>query len=404
MNNSKKFGDQQPATERQTMATAKKRQLHRRTQSNSDFSASSHSEPHNRLSTPQHVERTLNKNLSLTETMLAQNCNNDTNANNSKKNSDEKQVIIETLDLTPQEQLKLAGAAGYGNITSGFFKFGKKRTLENCPKYLELMMGSSPLMHEEEKKGNDMPDIDVSPLKDHSRNISVNYNKIAEESMETESEVSKVSKRSSLCVRLSISKQKKDSMMKSDIIEAIEELLQAEDGKMRLLSKSKLKKKGHSKSCFSFNLHAFNLKLRNFIENKKSVSIRKNEMLYSDSVSKLNSSHTNSMINFSAHRNQNLRKKSDESLMINKLNSSITKHKKTSTSIFNTKLKNNTSHEKRECMLRIHEYDKKIKELEKKITFLQQKTDNLESENKSLSTKILDAAYEKKAGDLVILN
>jgi len=190
--------------------------------------------------------------------------------------------------------------------------------------------------------------------------------------------------------------------MKSDIIEAIEELLIAEDGNKLKLYRSKLKKKGHSKSCFSFNLHAFNLKLRNFIENKKSVSIRKNEILYSDSISKLNSSNNNSMINFSAHRDQNLRKKSDESLMVNKLNSSITKHKKTSTSVFSTKLKNNISHDKRECMIKIHEYDQKIKDLEKKIFLLQEKTDNLECENKSLSTKIIDVSNEKKAGDLVI--
>ena len=378
---------------------SKKKQTHRRTQSNSDFS-NSHSEPNLRLSTPQHhnldCKSSLNKTPSLTETNVQM--NNCEQQNIIKKPSDDKQVIIETLDLTPQEQMKLSGTAGYGTINSGFFRFGKKRTFENCPKYLELMLTSTSQSNEEEKKHNDLPEIDISPLKEHNRNISNNYNKINEESMETESEISK---RSSIC-RLSISKPKKDSIMKSDFIEAIAEILQAEDGKQLKIFKNKLRKKGHSKSCFSFNLQAFNLKLKNYLDNKKSVSIRKNEIIFSDSFSKINSSHTNSIVNFSgAHANQNLRKKSDESLMVNKINSSLTKHKKTSTSVFNSKFKNSMLHDKHQCMVQIQEFDKKIKEMEKNIELLQEKTEDLENENKSLSSRIIDVSNEKKAGDLV---
>ena len=400
MNNSKKNLDQNPQPTNEKLNLSKKK-LHRRTQSNSDFAASRVEPPLRLSSTPLNIDnnKVLNKVTSLTETNFVQNNETCEQQNTNKKGSEDKQVIIETLDLTPQEQMKLAGTAGYGTINSGFFRFGKKRTFENCPKYLELMLTGMTVSNEEEKKNNDFGEIDISPLKEHSINISINYNKINEESMETESERSK---KSSICCRLSISKQKKDSNMKSDFIEAIQEILQAEDVKFKTL-KNKLRKKGHSKSCYSFNLLAFNSKLKNYYDNKKSVSIRKNEILYSDSLSKLNSSHTNSIANFSAtNHNQNLRKKSDESLMINKINSSLTKHKKTSTSIFNSKIKTPLTHDKHEFLIEIQGFDKKIKELEKKIGILQEKTEDLEYENKSLSSKIINVSNEKKAGDLVV--
>lgn len=381
----------------------KKKQFHRRTQSNSDFATSPQTilENFNRLSTPQNQEKTLIKTTSLTETNFQQSPQQQ-NSENNKKNQEDKQVIIETLDLTPQEQLKMAGAAGYGSMTPGFFRFGKKKTLENCPKFMELMMLSNSPPHEEEKH-NEIIEIDVSPLKEHGRHISINFNRINEESMETESNISK---RSSFCCKLSISKQKKDSVMiKSDFIEAIEEILQAEEGKKAKEFKNRLRKKGHSKSCLSFNLHAFNLKLKNYIENKKSMSIRKHEILFSDSHSKVCSSHTNSMMNFSnTQQGHALRKKSDESLMINNLNSSIMKHKKTSTSLFNPKMKNVQIHDnKHECVAKIQEFDKKIKEMEKTIGILQEKTSMLEKENVSLSHRIIDATNEKIVGDKVNL-
>lgn len=385
----------------------RKQHFHRRTQSNSDFSSTPQNSniltTLNRFSIPlqQNSEKTILKTASLTDTNIQT-----TNAEPQpveKPPNEEKQVIIETLDLTPQEQLKLAGTAGHGSITPGFFRFGnKKKTMENCPKFMELMMGFSPSNDEEKKDGN-IEEIDISPLKEHSRNISTNFNRINEESMETESNISK---RSSLCCKLSISKQKRESFIRSDYIEAIEEILQAEDGKKKIMifsDKLLRKKKGHSKSCLSFNLHSFNLKLKNYIESKKSMSIRKNEVIFSDSHSKMNSSQTNSMMNYShSQQKRSLRKKSDESWMINNLNSSITKHKKTNTSVFNPLSKQPLCNDKQECMAQIQLFDKKIKEMEKTIGILQSKTNSLEKKNQTLSEQILDAVNEKKVREIVI--
>lgn len=369
----------------------KKKQSHRRTQSNSDFSTDSN-QLINRLSTPQHLEKTLIKVNSFNETNISQTTQDQETPNINKKPSVDKQVIIETLDLTPQEQMKLAGTAGYGTLNLGFFRFGKKRTFENCPKYLELML--SGCSNTEEKQG-DLSEFDISPLKD----ISINYNMINEESMETESHVSK----SSLCFKPSISKQKRDSLFKSDFLGALEEVLMAENSMNKLMrpldSKMKMRKKGHSKSCFGFNLLAFNLKLKNYFENKKSVSIKKNEIMLSDCISKRNSSQTNSIVNFTK---QKLRKKSDESLMINKINSSFAKHKKTSTSVFNPVSKIPII-DKHDYLVKIQEFEKKIKEMESIICLLNEKTKILENENKSLSCRIIDVSKEKKDGDLVYI-
>lgn len=206
----------------------------------------------------------------------------------------EKQIIIETLDLSPQDQLKLAGVPGYGN-NKGLFKFNGRKEL---PKFMELMkMGAE--KNEEAK---------------NSENVS----RINEESMENVSEISKKSSATFSAVRDLF----KSGNFSLNIVDEIQKMLQS-DGKGRI-------KKGHSKSCFWGNIGT---KIRAILQHTTSISFQRQKkdshFWNSCSHSKVSSMNMNgSSLTLNGKK---IRKRSDECLL-NKIESSwLTKHKKTLT-------------------------------------------------------------------------
>lgn len=212
----------------------------------------------------------------------------------------EKQIIIETLDLSPQDQLKLAGVPGYGG-NKGLFKFSGRREL---PKFMELM-----------KMGGE---------KSEDAKNSENVSRINEESMENVSEISKKSSATFSAVRDLF----KSGNISLNIMDEIQKMLKS-DGKERI-------KKGHSKSCFWGNIGT---KIRVILQHTASISIQRqkkdshfwNSCSHSK-VSSLNMNGSSLTLN-----GKKIRKRSDECLL-NKIESNwLGKHKKTLTT-FKTEL------------------------------------------------------------------